>query len=301
MNRVFVAGLLIFVQALAPAFGSVTVQIYPVDIKGAKDEPANGVFDTFVPQLSIANNGYSSFATAFEFDLAAIPPHATVESAKLRIMLNNWQGTRAVIVSAYAGDGAVSLSDFTEGNVLATQYVLPSGTQVFEFDATWTVRWHRELGQRFAGVNLRERLACVGCNYLVIGVDGQPYYPVLTVEFTPVVRVVAIDIKPGMLPNAINSLSQGVITVAILSESDFYAPSEIDAATLNFGRAGTEASLLMCNPAAEDVNSDGLLDLVCHFKTPFAAFQASDAQGVLTGRTIGGDYVRGADSVVIVK
>jgi hypothetical protein len=48
------------------------------------------------------------------------------------------------------------------------------------------------------------------------------------------------------------------------------------------------------------VNADGLLDLVCHFDTRLAAFEAGDTQGVLTGETIGGTKIKGTDSVRIV-
>ncbi|MDE0721569.1 MAG: hypothetical protein OSB75_13615 [Dehalococcoidia bacterium] len=38
----------------------------------------------------------------------------------------------------------------------------------------------------------------------------------------------------------------------------------------------------------EDVNGDGILDVVCHFYTQETAFQHGDTNGVLTGFTTGG-------------
>jgi hypothetical protein len=115
------------------------------------------------------------------------------------------------------------------------------------------------------------------------------------------VKVVDIDIKPGSMPNSVNSRSRGSVPVAILSKATFYAPSEMDVGSLMFGRGGDEASLLKCNPAGEDVNADGLLDLICHFDTQAAGFQSGDTQGVLSGETIGEEKVRGTDSVRIVR
>lgn len=109
-----------------------------------------------------------------------------------------------------------------------------------------------------------------------------------------------IDIKPGSFPNSINPHSRGNIPVAILSASGFDVPARVDASTLTFGRTGDERSLDFCN--AEDVNGDGLADLVCHFDTQTAGFGAGDEQGILKGLTVGSNplLLVGRDSVRIV-
>jgi hypothetical protein len=107
----------------------------------------------------------------------------------------------------------------------------------------------------------------------------------------------AIDIKPGSAQNKIKLSSQGVVPVAILSTSTFSAPTEIDPATLTFGRTGNEASLSQY--AIEDVNQDGLLDLIVHFNTQLTGFQPGDTVGTLKGlRTDGTPFV-GTDAVQI--
>lgn len=117
--------------------------------------------------------------------------------------------------------------------------------------------------------------------------------PALTVE---------IDIKPGSFPNTINIKSIGKIPVAILSSPSFDASSQVDLASLQssptFGRTGDEQSLVRCSP--EDVNGDGLLDLVCHFSTQATGFQLGDLKGVLKGKTVTGRSLIGTDSVRIV-
>jgi len=110
---------------------------------------------------------------------------------------------------------------------------------------------------------------------------------------------VAIDIKPGGFPNAINPASNGTIPVAILSTDTFNAPAQVDTTSLKFGRTGNESSLAFCS-SPQDVNGDGLADLVCHFMAQETGFQKGDTQGALTGKTVRGIGIRGTDSAVIV-
>ena len=62
-----------------------------------------------------------------------------------------------------------------------------------------------------------------------------------------------------------------------------------------------DESLAFCTKSAEDVNGDGLLDLVCHFYIQLTGFQAGDTEGILKGKTVGGLLIEGRDSVRIVK
>lgn len=119
-------------------------------------------------------------------------------------------------------------------------------------------------------------------------------------EGPPVTLEVSIDIKPGSFPNSINVRSSGTIPVAILSGPTLDSPSQVDTSSLTFGRTGDENSLAFCSPSPEDVNGDGLLDLVCHFTTSKTGFQSGDTQGVLRGQLIDGTPIEGRDSVRIV-
>lgn len=112
---------------------------------------------------------------------------------------------------------------------------------------------------------------------------------------------VAIDIKPGSDPNSINPKSKGKIPVAILSGPGFDATTEVDKTSLTFGKTGYENSLKKCTKSDEDVNSDGLLDIVCHFNTQDADFEEGDTAGILKGRTVDGVPIEGRDSVRIVR
>ena len=50
----------------------------------------------------------------------------------------------------------------------------------------------------------------------------------------------------------------------------------------------------------QDVNGDGLLDLVVHVGTEAFQLSAGDTEAVLVGRTFDGKTIRGSDSVRIV-
>jgi probable HAF family extracellular repeat protein len=109
---------------------------------------------------------------------------------------------------------------------------------------------------------------------------------------------VTIDIKPGSADNPINPKSNGKIPVAILSTLGFYAPDRVDLSSLTFGHTGNEASLAFCT--IEDVNGDGVADVVGHFYTQATGFKAGDTQGILKGKTVDGIPISGSDAVRIV-
>jgi hypothetical protein len=108
---------------------------------------------------------------------------------------------------------------------------------------------------------------------------------------------VSIDIKPGEFPNSINPRSQGVIPVAILTTDTFDATT-VNASTVRFGKNGTEAPPVQS--AVEDVNGDGLSDLILHFNTQATGIQCGDTSASLTGMTFSGQAIQGSDSIVTV-
>lgn len=132
-------------------------------------------------------------------------------------------------------------------------------------------------------------------------------WALLTLERVAPPPPIVIDIKPGSFPNSINPDQKGTTPVAILSTEEFIAPELVDPSTLTFGRIGDEASLAYrgknkAKPqcSAEDVNGDGLPDLVAHFVTALAGFEDGDEFGYLKGVLYDGTEFMACDSVRIV-
>jgi hypothetical protein len=115
-------------------------------------------------------------------------------------------------------------------------------------------------------------------------------------------KTVTIDIKPGAYPNSINCISGGnaVIPVAILSTSSFDALS-VDHTTVRFeGASHTHFSRGQMTRHEEDVNGDGLLDLVFHFRRNQTTLSCNSTTGTLTGMTYCGQAIKGMDTVNMV-
>ncbi|MCX5885311.1 MAG: hypothetical protein NT096_05305 [Proteobacteria bacterium] len=126
------------------------------------------------------------------------------------------------------------------------------------------------------------------------------YFTLTSLEFCitgiPAVIQASIDIKPGSFPNSINLKSKGNVPVAILSSQTFDAAT-VDWSTVVF--AGAPA--LSIGGLPEDVNSDGLMDLVLHFSTQSLNLKSGDTEACLTGKTLSEQEFKGCDSVSIVK
>jgi 6-phosphogluconolactonase len=131
---------------------------------------------------------------------------------------------------------------------------------------------------------------------------GQPEGLLSLTAFPPrtcAIRV-TIDIKPGSSTNPINIKARGKIPVAILSTTAFNAARMIAVGTITFGEMGDERSLAFCNSAEEDINGDGLPDLLCHFNIQASGFHEGDTEGVLKAKTVDGRSIEGMDAIRVV-
>ncbi len=113
---------------------------------------------------------------------------------------------------------------------------------------------------------------------------------------------VIIDIKPGSDPNSINLGSGGLTPVAIISSADFDA-TNVDPDTVMLSGAGVEVrgKGRKCMAHVEDVNDDGLADLVVQVGTANldpGSFQ--DGYAILTGETFDNVSFGGEDAINIV-
>ncbi len=116
---------------------------------------------------------------------------------------------------------------------------------------------------------------------------------------------VEIDIKPGSDPNCFNNNGNGVIPVAILSTDDFDAntvdPSTVTLEGLAVKAVGKGSKLLA---SVEDVNNDGLDDLVAKIEDVDGTFTAGSGTAQLTGNLFeahGGTQVQGEDFICVTQ
>lgn len=105
---------------------------------------------------------------------------------------------------------------------------------------------------------------------------------------------VTIDIKPGRRSNRINAKSKGVIPVAILTTDSFDAAG-VEASTVRFGP--NQASPTHAFAHLEDVDGDGDVDLLLHFRTPDTGIQCGDTGASLSGQTLDGQQIAGSDRI----
>jgi hypothetical protein len=104
---------------------------------------------------------------------------------------------------------------------------------------------------------------------------------------------VDIDIKPDGYPNSINLKSKGVVPVAVLT-TDWFDASTVDPTTVGFVGAQPLRWTM------EDVDGDGDLDLLFHFRTQELNLDETSTEAALTGTTYGGQLIGGKDTVNIV-
>jgi hypothetical protein len=107
--------------------------------------------------------------------------------------------------------------------------------------------------------------------------------------------VVGVDIDPDSEENRISLNSSGHVVVAILGSAGF-DPTEIDV-TRTFFAAGRAKATHREGGHLEDVNGDGRLDLISHYRVPEVGIEAGDVEACLRGQMLDRTPFTGCDRV----
>ncbi len=135
---------------------------------------------------------------------------------------------------------------------------------------------------------------------LAAGVNGLVNAPLQCRVQAPVLEVL-MDVKPGDPENHVpcGSHAHGMVPVALLSTADFDALT-VDHEAVRFGPAGAMEAHANHHGVIRhetDVDEDGRLDLLFHFRVDETGIQCGDTQVELVGLTFAGTTIRGIDAI----
>jgi hypothetical protein len=290
------------------------IQLTPTVQGAANDQgPQDGTFDTISPapnDRNLFNNGWQQNRYAFEFDTSTVPSGSEILSAELQVCIGVWfdpwlpdqqdPQVREIELHGYEGNGLQELTDYRLDGLIENKILQPTGNQQVTYDVSDRISW----ATGYAGFNLREIFTPGHDTYLDMFAAEpciQQSPPLRLVVVYSNTLPVSIDLKPGNDTNTVNIGSAGVVPIAILSADDFDAGSinpesiYLSGATVRLaGKSGNG----MCYQ--QDVDDNGLLDLVCNVETAQFLIEPGDDIVKLTAETVDGVKVEGSDFVRIV-
>jgi hypothetical protein len=135
-------------------------------------------------------------------------------------------------------------------------------------------------------------------NIEVVGELAYVAPGVLVIDFGPEYEsaiTIDLDVEPGTDPNFIDPASGGVVSVAVLGSETFDVAS-VDATILAFGPGGASVAHRH-GPHFEDVNGDGLTDLLAHYWVEETGIASGDMEACVAGELLDRTPFEGCDTI----
>ncbi len=176
-----------------------------------------------------------------------------------------------------------------DGRLFFAAYDTTHGYELWTSDGTATVRVtdiNPGIGDSFLGWSVEPLLSVNGKLYLPAS-NGSSGFEPWTLDTNALFRNTEIDV--GLGRGSINVNSNGVIAVSILTTADFDA-TRVDVSSVDFAGASAFQSAL------EDIDGDGDLDLLLHFRTDDTMLRSIYEQ--LVAEDLDGDGVLGSRNQV---
>ncbi len=172
------------------------------------------------------------------------------------------------------------VTGFLDGKIVESRAVYFAGVGVWQ-TVSLTDRVDRIV---WFGIGLR------GHRY---GIDNLRW-----VSQAPQLWAVQIDVRPDSESNPIQLGSRGVVPVVLYGEVDF-AVEDVDVTTLAFG---PDAAVVAHRngPHFDDIDGDGLLDMILHHRIADTGLTAYDVEVCLNGQSTDGMPFEGCDDVMPV-
>jgi len=203
-------------------------------------------------------------------------------------VISGWAFFKTNDYPPYTDNGSVRVLDAETSSVVATLYYEDTvGVGGFGY-SDWT--WF-EYTFETAGTYVFEARVS---NYGDSGYDSYIALDGVTLEAGTI--EVAVDVKPDSDENKVNLKSGGVIPVAVFGTDDLDV-TEIDVSTVAFGPDG--AAETHGKGHYEDVDGDGITDLVLHFRVQDTGLTKDDETVTLTGFLESGAAFAGSDAITV--
>lgn len=309
-----------FENGVPPEFSGVTT-IEPVQGYAGLGTGVNVFGGNFLRNKSTLV-GATNVASKTTLTLNNLPPHTSIDLSFLLATIDSWDGYNLCvnsgpdILNVQVDDVIVFKRTFNNSDCNGTDESGPLG---FVLDAGVALARYANLGFNTADPVFLDSAYDMGrqnqfkkiphtSNKLTIswfassptwqaGEDESWAIDNVKVSLNGVYTPVTIDMRPGGSQNSVNPKNQGIVQVAVLSNSAFNA-TNVDPTTLRFENGSLTGAPV--HASFRDVNGDRIADLVVHFKTQDTGILCGNTSVTLIGKTYDGLDIKGSDFISTV-